>query len=516
MGFELAIFEDDNLDAEFLEWLVSQRSGSLQRHFGKLWSYYANPMQEVSGNGACQRKLQEKGRCYVQAQESGLPSRITGLSYHPGGEFNAEPVSDIQRKEVVIENDIAWRINAMVDFLFGKPVNIVSRAEDTDKRQQIEKIMKRVFSTNGGIGFFRDMAVLGSVYGFVDCVLRLDDKIRNRLNNPAGSGKNIDFEKVLDFAGGIGLELAEAPRVLPILDENDYRRILYYVQHFYIRRNRAKLRNKFLSRLIKGDRSRDSRPVTAVTEIISPQARQRYEDGKLVEQQRIDFGFLPVVHIQNLAQPFYYEGCSDVEPLIPLQDELNTRLSDRASRITFQSFKMYLGKGIEGFENRPVCPGRMWYTDNPEAEIEEFGGDESTPSEDAHINEIREAMDKASAVTPLVAGVLKSKLGNLTSAVALKLTLMGTLSKTERKKFTYGEGIKQICRMVLELLDRAGIYHTDERERDFQVLFPSPLPENTKEKLEEAKLKRDLGVPAEQVLTELGYERQDSKVKSNK
>jgi hypothetical protein len=325
----------------------------------------------------------------------------------------------------------------------------------------------------------------------------------------------MNFEKVLDFAASIGLELAEAPRVIPVLDENDYRKILYYVQHFYIRRNRAKLRNKFLSRLKKGGGSRDSRPLVAVTEIISPKARQRYEDGDLVFQQRVKLGFLPVVHIQNIAQPFYYEGCSDVEPLIPLQDELNTRLSDRASRITFQSFKMYLGKGIEGFEDRPVCPGRMWYTDNPEAEIEEFGGDESTPSEDTHINEIREAMDKASSVTPLVAGVLKSKLGNLTSAVALKLTLMGTLSKTERKRFTYGQGIKQICRMLLEILDKAGIYHTDEQDRELDVLFPSPLPENTKEKLEEAKLKKELGISGEQVLAELGYEKQDSEVESD-
>ena len=189
-----------------------------------------------------------------------------------------------------------------------------------------------------------------------------------------------------------------------------------------------------------------------------------------------------------------------------MQDELNTRLSDRASRITFQSFKMYLGKGIEGFENKPVSPGRMWYTDNPEASIEEFGGDEATPSEGLHISEIREALDKVSSVTPTVAGVLKNRLGNLTSAVALRLTLMGMLSKNERKRFTYGEGIKQICSMVLSMLDTAGIYKTTSEDKQVDVIFPSPLPENTMEKLEEAKLKKELGVAAEQVLRELGYE----------
>jgi hypothetical protein len=221
-----------------------------------------------------------------------------------------------------------------------------------------------------------------------------------------------------------------------------------------------------------------------------------------------------VVHIQNVAQPYYYEGLSDVEPLIPLQDELNTRLSDRANRITFQSFKMYLGKGIEGFESKPVSPGRMWYTDNPDASIEEFGGDTVAPSEELHVAEIREAMDKASGVTPVLAGILKGKIGNLTSAVALRLTLMGMLSKNDRKKFTYSEGLKKICRMVLSTLDTAGIYRTNAEDREIEIIFPSPLPENMTEKLHEAQIKKDLGVSTEQVLRELGYEAKNENLRT--
>ncbi len=301
--------------------------------------------------------------------------------------------------------------------------------------------------------------------------------------------------------------MIEATRALPVLEENDYKKIRYYVQHFYQKKNALMRRGNFLSKLLSsGRKCGDSRQVVAVTEIISRSAWQKYEDKQLVEEGELPWGFLPVVHIQNIAQPYYYEGISDVDSLVPLQDELNTRLSDRASRITFQSFKMYLGKGIEGFEDRPVSPGRMWCTDNPEATIEEFGGDAATPSEDLHIAEIREAMDKTSGVTPLVAGVLKSKLGNLTSAVALKLTLMGMLSKTERKKFTYGEGLKKIAQMVLVILDRAKIYKTNGTDREIEIIFPSPLPENLMEKLKEAQIKKELGLPSVQILRELGYD----------
>jgi hypothetical protein len=115
-------------------------------------------------------------------------------------------------------------------------------------------------------------------------------------------------------------------------------------------------------------------------------------------------------------------------------------------------------------------------------------------------------MDKVSGVTPVVAGVLKDKLGNLTSAVALKLTLMGTLSKNERKRFAYGQGLKNICAMVLAMLDKAGVYQTEQADREIEIIFQSPLPENIMEKLKEAQIKKQLGVPTEQVLRELGYE----------
>lgn len=433
-----------------------------------------------------------------------MPSRLTGLVHSPQtGVFGSQAVRDIQRKEVVIENDIAWRVNALADFLFGKPISLISKAADGQKRNEIEAMIKAVFAANGGLGFFQDMAVLGSVYGFVDCFLRPSMDITSH----ASFLPQPPLDTVPHLAQAIDLELIEAPRALPVLDEDDYRVARYYVQHFHQKKNTIQRKNSFLSRILGASSyPTDTRQVVAVTEITSPEYWQRYEDKELVAEGEIPWGFLPVVHVQNIAQPYYYEGVSDVEALIPLQDELNTRLSDRASRVTFQSFRMYLGKGIEGFENKPVAPGRMWCTDNPEASIQEFGGDVSAPSEERHITEIREAMDKTSGVTPAVAGVLKDKLGNLTSAVALRLTFMGMLSKNERKRHTYSEGIRKICRMVLSILDTANIYKTTEAERDVDVIFPGPLPENLMEKLQEAQIKRDLGVPPEQVLRELGYE----------
>ena len=501
MGFDFKIFNDSELKEEFVSWLVDEKWVDVNSHFGRLWEYYQNSMLETGV------QLNESSRTYVQAQEYGLPARITGfMRSQAAGMFGGQRLVEVQRKEVVIENDITWRINALVDFLFGKNVNFISKSPDEAKRREIEQIINAVFSANGGIGFFQDMAVLGSVYGFVDCLVRPGRTLLERMSlTSISTSDKHSFESIVSFASQISLELIEAARALPVLDENDYRSIKYYIQNFYQQKNDVIREGSFLNRILNSKGSATNRKRAVVTEIIGPSAWQRYENQELIDEGENPLSRVPVVHIQNIAQPYFYEGASDVEQLIPLQDELNTRLSDRANRVTFQSFKMYLAKGIEGFEDRPVSPGRMWSTDNPDASIEQFGGDGATPSEDNHIAEIRDAMDKTSCVSPVVAGVLKDRLGNLTSAVALKLTLMGMLAKNERKKYTYGQGVKNIVEMIFDVLDKAGVYKTTPQERMVDIVFANPLPDTENDSLRNAKLKLELGVPKEQVFKELGY-----------
>jgi hypothetical protein len=488
MTYELSIFKDTLLDAGFIQWLVEQQWPHSSRHFNRLWDYYANPATETlltAPDGVA-----DSSRGYVQAQEIGLPVRITGKVFTNTSDPAAgKDVADIQRKEVVIENDIAWRINAMVDFLFGKPITIQSAAVHADRRRDIQTILKAVFDANGGAVFFQDLAVLGSVYGFVDCIVRPGPSLTERLANITPSGTptftpDCSSDSVLRSAGEVTLELIDAPRALPVLEETDYKRIRTYVQHFHQVRNEVADDGSFITRLFGGAAGGTRRKTVAVTEILGAHAWQRYEDGNLAAEGANPLGRVPVVHIQNLPQPGFYEGLGDVAQLTPLQDELNTRLSDRASRITMQSFKMYLAKGLDGMPDKPVSPGRMWCTDNPDASVEVFGGDAASPSEDLHIAEVREAMDKVSGVTPVVAGVLKNKLGNLSSAVALKMTFMGMLSKTYRKQLTYGQGIKDICKMTLELLDKAGVFTTDLNERDVEVIFPNPIEETVEQQPE--------------------------------
>jgi len=499
MSFNPADLNATHVDNAFLETRIQHHQSADLPRLQRMWDYYRNDLRPVvsSGTGAL-------GRPYRLAQDQGLPQRLIGPN-------TSHTLGDSTRqREVVIENDIAWRIHTLTDFMFAKPIVIQSLSPDPDRRALIDKFIGAVLQANGGPGFFHDLSLLGSVYGFVDLLVRVN--AGPSLSRLRPSANDQPEARLMQAARHFVVETIEAPRAIPMLDPDDYRRLDAYVLHFRRRLNRVQHDSLLQSvrRRVLGHASAPAQQaVVERTQVWTDQNVLTFEGDEsrrvLVDEAVNTLGRIPIVHIQNLSQPFFYEGLSEVEPLIPLQDELNTRLSDRANRVTFQSFKMYLGKGIEQFTERPVGPGQMWSTENTDASIEAFGGDGDSPSEDSHINEIREAMDKISGVTAVAAGLLRNKVGNLTSENALRIVMMGLLAKTEKRRVTYGAGIAHLCELLLHAADITGILPNDPADRAVRLDWPNPLPADEAQHLRNAKVKVDIGVPKEQVLAELGY-----------
>ena len=493
MAYKLEAFSEIGLDESLLGVLLGEHERGRVPTLRRLWLYYRNPEESRAGISGWdgRRRL---------AQEMGLPARLTGA---PRDETAIDD-RDMGRKEIVIENDIGWRVHAMVDFMFGKPIQVLSTARDEDKRKTIGRVLDAVWEASGGVGLLQDIALLGHVYGYVDVMVRVDERGLGLL-----SGRTLDDVDFETIAESIRIEPVEPTRGVPLMDPSDYRRLEAFVTVVERELNvttREDRRGLFGRQRARAEERTERRKSTRV-EIVSGTAHQVYENGHLIDEREVACtgGAVPVVHIQNLSQPFRYEGLSEVEPLISLQDELNTRLSDRASRVTLQSFQMYLAKGLDGFEKMPVGPGVVWSTDNPDASVEAFAGDGHSPSEESHIEQVRESFDKVSAVPPLASGVVRAKIGNLSSANALKITLMGVLSKTARKRVTYGRGISQISGLVLSALDATGVLKTERIDRGVRIQWADPLPEDSVDEASAAKTKIELGVPRERVLEELGY-----------
>lgn len=431
------------------------REGDAQRRLERLWRYYRNP--EVGRDNA--------GRVRV-AQEEGLPARLRAAALRD----DRSPAP-----EVVIENDIGWRIDAMVDFMLGGPVTLLSMAPEEAKRRTIERVLDAAFEASGGAALLHEWLLTGAVYGVGDLVVRAGGLFDDRSGD------------ALDAARRVRLEVVAPQRATPILDPNDWRTLLAYAVH--------------------AERETGAGEREAVVELWTASRHRVWAGGRLVRDGVNPLGVIPVVHVQNRRQPLRYRGVSDVEGLIPLQDELNTRMSDRAHRVTMQSFRMYLAKGIEGFGSGGVRvgPGQVWSTDNLDAAVEAFGGDANSPSEDAHVEQIRQALDKASSVTPVAAGVIRERIGQLSSENALRITFTGLLARTARKQQAYGRGLQDAAALVLRALAASGHLAASEDERQVRVEWPEPLPLSERERLDAALKKTELGVSREQILAELGY-----------
>jgi Phage portal protein, SPP1 Gp6-like len=463
--------------------------------YEKMWAYFRNPLELVRQSGLA---LGGSTRgWYRSAQEVGLPARIVGLSSgnSVGGERG--------RREVVIENDIGWRVGTMVDFMFGSPVRIESLADDEDTKRAIEEVLEAVWEGSGGIAMMQDMATLGHVFGHVDLLVRIDEE-------------GLVGSRAWDAARWVSIEPIDARRGVAVMSASDYRALDAYAVHVQrdVIEEKPKAKRHGLGMRRRQDAGEGTKKKQTVSEVFTRQGWARFVDGERVDGDawKLLDGVVPIVHIQNMSQPFVYSGIGEVEALVGLQDELNTRLSDRASRVTMQSFKMYLAKGIEGFGGSSVGPGVVWSTDNPDAAIESFGGDASSPSEESHIGEIREAMDKISGVPPVAGGIVRAKLGNLSSANALRITLMSLIAKTMRKRVGYGRGIERASVMVLDALDAAGVLSTDVRDRGVKVVWGAlpVIDEETVVKAGRAKI--DLGVDEQTVIDELGFGQADQGV----
>lgn len=514
MPLKLAPFASLGLNEATLTTMLDEHRVKQVPRLQRLWDYYRNPTLNHPVWGTSQAGDGNSGNAKL-AQHAGLPARLQLASHGK------------EAPEVVIENDIAWRVDAMVDFVFGKSLSIESMAVDDRKATIINRIIRSVLEANHGVTLMQDLALLASIHGHIDILVRTEPMFELVEQGAARGIENIDdehrlAERIAAIAASIRIELIDATRAIPILDEGDYRVLRGHIatwggssndplgngRRVYARSVLDALRSRpwrTASNAAPGKAAFAGGTLGRFMEIRSESLTQRYKDGELTHEWPNHLGVLPIVHIQNASQPYRYTGLSDVEPLIPLQNELNTRLSDRAHRVTMQSFKMFLAKGIEGFDRTPIAPGQVWLADDPEASIEAFGGDANAPSEDAHIQEVRDAMDKASGVSPVVLGVIRERLGHLSSENALRVTLMGVLSKTARKRSVYGHGLQRICELVLLALHNAGVLSTEPEDRRVNLRWPDPLPLDERDRIRTALLKRDLGVPADQLLRELGY-----------
>ncbi len=181
------------------------------------------------------------------------------------------------------------------------------------------------------------------------------------------------------------------------------------------------------------------------------------------------YGFIPFVHIPNARPANEFWGISDLKDVMPLNRELNERMSDVADVIRFHSDPPVVFKGVREHSSLAVGPGTVW--DLPEgAEVELLEWRGQAPAVQEHIERVMRALHDV-AETPKTAF---GDSGRLLSGVALETEMQPLIQKTLRKRIWWSAGLRRRNRYILRIAELQGIgSFAPYRSR---IIWPPLLP----------------------------------------
>lgn len=195
-----------------------------------------------------------------------------------------------------------------------------------------------------------------------------------------------------------------------------------------------------------------SRTSVTVTEEWTPAGFALAVGGVEVERRPNPYGFIPFVHIPNARPANEFWGVSDLRDVIPLNRELNERMSDMADVIRFHADPPVVFKGVMEHSNLAVGPGTVW--DLPEgADVQLLEWRGQSPAVQEHVKRVMRAIHDV-AETPKTAF---GDSGRLLSGVALETELQPLIQKTLRKRAWWNAGLRRRNRQILRIAEIVGL-----------------------------------------------------------
>lgn len=241
-----------------------------------------------------------------------------------------------------------------------------------------------------------------------------------------------------------------------------------------------------------------------------------YHGETVVERMENPLGVINVVHIKNMPLAGFCYGQSDLVSIVPLQTELNAKVTDVSDIINYHAAPVTI---IQGARSKNLEKGakKVWGGLPKDAKVYNLELSSDLTASNNFIAFIKKSIHELSNTPEMSLGGAGA-ISN-TSGVALQITYSPLLEKTWIKRMTYGEGLRRVVEMSLKLLHIKGDEETkDKLNKIFadkklmsyafnpEVQFVDPLPkdEQIQMQLLAQKLNSGLEEP-EGALQELGY-----------
>ena len=221
-----------------------------------------------------------------------------------------------------------------------------------------------------------------------------------------------------------------------------------------------------------------------------------YEGKDEVDRMQNPYGFIPFVQIKNFPIAGRTRGVGDLDDIIPLNVELNTKKSDVSEVIDYHSAPITLVYGAK-IGNLEKGANKVWGGLPKDSKVENLGLQGDLIASVSYIKDVKTSMCE-------IGGLPESALGGAsaisnTSGVALQYINAPIIEKTRVKRNCSTVGLERVNKMIIFLSLYHGLIEKPENitMKDFlknTVKIPDTLPKDELIELQKIQQELTLGV----------------------
>lgn len=221
-----------------------------------------------------------------------------------------------------------------------------------------------------------------------------------------------------------------------------------------------------------------------------------YEGGIEVDRMENPYGFIPFVQIKNFPIAGRTRGVGDLDDIIPLNVELNTKKSDVSEIIDYHSAPITLVYGAK-IGNLEKGANKVWGGLPKDAKVENLELNGNLSASAIYISDVKTSMCEIAGIPETVLGGANA-ISN-TSGVALQYMNLPLIERTRIKRSCTSSGLQRVNKIILFLGLHHGLIEKPENisMRDFlhnEVELPDTLPKDELIELQKIQQEMTLGL----------------------
>ena len=221
-----------------------------------------------------------------------------------------------------------------------------------------------------------------------------------------------------------------------------------------------------------------------------------YEGKKEVDRMENPYGFIPFVQIKNFPIAGRTRGVGDIDDIIPLNVELNTKKSDVSEVIDYHSAPITLVYGAK-IGNLEKGANKVWGGLPKDAKVENLNLQGDLVASVNYASDVKTSMCEIAGVPETVLGGA-SAISN-TSGVALQYMNLPLIERTRIKRSCSSDGLQEVNKYIIFI----SLYHDlikkpeDISMKDFlrnEVEIPDTLPKDELIELQKIQQEMTMGL----------------------